>query len=531
MGIFSDRCQTLIDPTTNRALVGDALRAAQANVLTPRCGATVRKSARFCSKCGGGAPGGWWQCPTCRKWVGNESQYCWNCQTPLYPERRGALAGGSWQRRPGVLAERFEVGDVRKVVEKGLTIEEGTRALLLDAGRLVDVLEPGRHTLESLARKINHWGDPPPRTVILVDQGDLILPIRFEGLRSAEELEVRYYGEVIVRLDLKAGKALLENLIKEKTEISVEELVEMLASELKHTVEAFAVSTTIDDLVKDPERRLRFEDQLRDLAGECLARRGLTLVRISAAEFYGRAYEELRQKAGDIEVRRREAELTQRLREINLTDEMGRFQSEHALFEYAQQLAQERGLSMETRQSELAALQQRFRQARERSEKVHEIDLTDLEREAARVAAEADAATQVRIAKEALELKRQKLTLKREHLEESAKILEGRDFPTLIALIDDPERRQQLLAMHRSMQLAGRPPAEILALASADNPQALHALRDILALEGQQQATAAAQREQLLKDHSVQLERIFAKAMDSMATAAAPAGNSTTINK
>ena len=88
MGLFADRCDALIDPRTGDALTGPALEEAQKDPKAPRCGNRVPRAARFCNKCGRGAPGGWWKCPQCGKWVGNESRFCWNCKARLHPEEQ-----------------------------------------------------------------------------------------------------------------------------------------------------------------------------------------------------------------------------------------------------------------------------------------------------------------------------------------------------------------------------------------------------------------------------------------------------------
>ena len=85
MGIFFDTCNALIDPTTGRALTGEALERAQNDPKWPRCGNRVSKRARFCNACGKPAPGGWWKWPQCGKWIGNDSHFCPHCNAPLYP--------------------------------------------------------------------------------------------------------------------------------------------------------------------------------------------------------------------------------------------------------------------------------------------------------------------------------------------------------------------------------------------------------------------------------------------------------------
>jgi hypothetical protein len=194
MGLFSDRCEALIDVSTRRVLSGDALAQARQNPESPRCNNHVRKAARFCNRCGSSAPGGWWKCPQCKKWVGAEANFCWNCKAALHPETRNAIADGVWQRQPGTFVRRVEVAELRRLMEKGLIIEIGTVALLMEAGQIKAVLEPGRHTLETIGRKLlGLFATPAPQTVVLADAGDVVLPLRFNDLRTREELKVECY--------------------------------------------------------------------------------------------------------------------------------------------------------------------------------------------------------------------------------------------------------------------------------------------------------------------------------------------------
>ncbi|MDD4103108.1 MAG: zinc ribbon domain-containing protein, partial [Kiritimatiellae bacterium] len=230
MGIFSDGCEALIDPQTGRALGGEALAQAKLDPKWPRCGNRVRKAARFCNKCGLPAPGGWWKCPSCNKWIGNDARYCSHCNTPLFPEERAVMAGGVWRKDAGMFAQRFEIGDVKRLLQDDLLVQEGTVAVVLDGGHVHGILGSGRHNPDSLAHKINWFGDPPPRSVVMADAGDVSLPLRVEGLRTAEHHPIEFYGEVILRFgNSKAtALALLENGLKDRRHLTYANLSESL---------------------------------------------------------------------------------------------------------------------------------------------------------------------------------------------------------------------------------------------------------------------------------------------------------------
>ena len=296
----------------------------------PKCGELVSKRARFCSKCGNGAPEGWIKCPNCGKWVGNESEYCPHCDHPLHPSERINLAGGVWDREPGLFAQRFELGDVRFIKENGLLIQEGTVAVLMDGGKQSKVLGPGRHKPEGMLRDINWFGNPPPRSAVMVDSGDCVFRLDFSGLnsgglasaevRSAEELKVTAVAEVTLRFDRSRADDFLENFMKDRREVGVKDVIAQLYEEALSTVRDLCQQSTIEDLVKDPDRRDRFEEAIARALKDPLKRYGLELVRVGAVEFIGAVYEELREKYAELEKSRRLVEFEKKQLEL-LSDE------------------------------------------------------------------------------------------------------------------------------------------------------------------------------------------------------------------
>lgn len=421
-------------------------------------------------------------------------------------------------------------------------MSEGTVALLLDAGAFKDVLEPGRHTVDSLARRINHWGTPPPRTVVLVESGETILPVRLEGLRSAEELEVKFYGEVILQFQPKRAAAFLANFLKARNELSLQAISALLTGELRYAVENFCNTSTIEDIVKDPQRRLRLEDELKATLERTTASWGIQVVRVSSAEFYGNAYEELRAKAGEVEAKRRELEFSQRMRELLTSDKMGAFKSEHDLNEYVTQLAHERGVGDAKRDHELARLSQVQRHEIEAAEAMHQMDLEreqsahdlDLRKNTDAYEREklvSDTKARVEAAAAALELKRKRKEIDREDLEATGNILKGHDIETLIALVDDGDKRAQLMELHKRTSLKGASPESILALTAADSPQLAQALVEIMRHKTDDRLAAVEQREKLSRDQAAQLERILNKTLESVADATRGPSQSTTVHK
>lgn len=333
MALFHDTCTAIVDRSTGRALTGEALAAAKAlldrvdaasgrpvhlhgeeaeEVLATRgwgiCGGRVSKKSRFCRDCGTGAPRGWVKCPSCRRWIGNDAHFCPHCNHPLHPEERVAIAGGVWDRGAGVFAQRFECGEDERQLKDGIQIQEGTVALYIDGGREVRVLGPGRHTPEGTLRAINWFGNPPPRSVVLVASGDMVFTVNFPGLRSAEESTVSASADITLRFVPGKAREFLENFLKERRSVSADAVCDWLMAEAASAMKDIALQSTIEDLVKDPDRRPRAEAALSRALSDLLSRNGLSLVRVGAVEFGGPDFLQMQDKYAALDKARRELE-------------------------------------------------------------------------------------------------------------------------------------------------------------------------------------------------------------------------------
>ena len=356
MGIFSNRCEALVNPVTGKALYGAALEEARQKPNWPRCGHSVKKAAHVCSMCGAPAPGGWWRCPTCGKWVGNDSRFCPYCNAPLYPDERAAVAGGVWHKTPETFAQRFEVADISGLSGSGLQVQAGTVAILLDAGAVKDVLDAGRYNLESLARKINWFNDPPPRSVVLLDAGEVALPISFDGVLTKSKELAKAYVEVVMRFvgGKEAAANFLSNVLKGERTLSFANLVDRLEPLFRLAVADMCAESTLEELAGDLWRRARLRDTALRLLEDDLQSTGLAVVRISSCEFTNPEYEA---RVRDMV----ELEKQKRLEELERRKDLEAREKENQRMEIEQQRAME-DFDRRKRQVEFEAARQAFEQ-------------------------------------------------------------------------------------------------------------------------------------------------------------------------
>ncbi len=531
MGFFSDKCMALVDKNTGKALSGEALEQARQDPKWPRCGNSVSKKAVFCSKCGSPAPGGWWRCPGCGKWIGNDSHFCPHCNTPLYPEDRVAMAGGVWRKEPEYFAQRFEVGDIKRLLENRLQVQEGTAAILMDGGEVCGILEAGIHQPDGLARKINWFGNPPPRSVVLIDAGEVIVPLHVEGLRTAEHFPLEFFGEVILRFkgDKDAARAFAANVLKAERLCTFPDIAKRLESAIRGPVDEMCTESSLDDLVRDPERRIRLHERMTARITDDLDACGLEVVRVSSAEFTGDEYEAHEQRLGDVDVKRREAEYRAALRQLSNQEEMDKYKDADALRAYKEMIDHEYRVSSATRDREFELLKRGwehddivYRRLLEVEQKEHEIRLAELELEKQGKLAEAKRAEQIGDAKAAAECRLiaakaddevTRMALETRRLKDEINALRKREdanrrkdmtLEELIADIEDPQQREQMLKLYQMKLQAGMTPQQILAtMGQTDHSDEF-----------------LAKMQELYKENAVRLDANYAKSLEPAIEAA-----------
>ena len=160
------------------------------------CGRLVKTKAKFCSKCGGSAPGSWWRCGGCGKMIGSESQSCPHCGKSQNPMIRLDISDGSWRKDEDVFAERFELSDIAPLMAKGLNIQESQGAILIEGGAVVDVLGAGFYQNADV-----QGADNGERSLVMVDRSEFAIPVYVENIRTVDDLTSNLHAVVVLRFN------------------------------------------------------------------------------------------------------------------------------------------------------------------------------------------------------------------------------------------------------------------------------------------------------------------------------------------
>ena len=546
------------------------------------CGKRVHIAAKFCSKCGAAAPGSWWTCGGCGKRIGNESKICPHCGKVQNVSVRVDMADGNWQKNEEVFAERFEYADVKKLLGKGLNVQESQAAILLEGGAVKEVLEPGFYPVGNLDEQVSPEGE---QSIVMVDKSEFILPVCVEKLRTSDDIETDMHVVVVLQFDATNASGFMRNLMGSSlylkndvltSALGYDEIAHSLLQDVDNAARDFCNAHTVSDLFKDPDLRIKLENYTASAMAGNLVSKGLCFVRLKELEFESEVFSELRNLSGQVEAKRREIEFMRRADELANDATRREAMSEFEMEDYMNQLAHEKGIKDELREQELERIKYLWSQQKEKDALTHENDLDDLQQtrqlerdyrdaeheqdildlrrrkdlerrlleqnsnleniqieakiqeikldlEKKNVEAEQDAA------KGWLNIKQQKQDFNQKQKIEMMQVAAGMDIKALLAAEDDQDKREHLLRMYELEMQAKMTPELLLAAAAARGNAAAAAALSSLNQEQLQVIERAKAENKVLYDQMLQMsERMFNKAAESMAKSSEKGSNTTT---
>ena len=575
---FTDKCVAFVGDD-GRALSGPALEAAKHNPQARHCGHLVKHRAKFCSKCGSPAPGGWWRCGACGQWIGNESNKCPHCGKVQNVSARLDLSDGVWQKGDDVFAQKFDSFDVQALLQKGLVIQEGQCAILLDDGVVAEVLPPGRYSKDDIVGMKNYLESGKAKSFVMVELSEIPFPVMVDSIRTKEDMSVDLRCVAVIQFNPEHPVEFLSNVMGARayvtggevsSHLGYDDVARFIISDIDIASRDFCNLHTVDELFKDPSLRLDLENTMLSQLQRNLNAAGLRFIRLKEVEFQGAVFEHLREMAGDVETKRREIEFQLRADELANDASKRKAMSENEMEEFMDQLAQEKDIKDYMRAQEMARLADIWKFDRAQAEQDGQNHFETVEAEHAeelksiqqsgelerREKAHAERIRQ-RIAEqnasltyEQIEVEIQKMRVAAE--QEAAKgwvdiqlqkqqglqnleferinAYKDLDAKTLAAAIDDPNRADRIAHIAELELQKGMSPELLLAAAAARGVK--EAADALSAMNSEQRAVIEKAREENRDIYEKMLtmnERMFNQAADSLAKGNAVPG--TTIVK
>ena len=159
----------------------------------PNCGAQATPQARFCPSCGGGLAGGARICGACGIENRGDARFCKQCGRELTESAAPDMSRHRWARREDDFAARIESEDLPGILKRGLIIDPGVNALLVEKGAVVGTVAPGEYTLDTLGGLLKEWfaGRIPERlTALLVEITPTEFIFHMGGIFTSDPLKI-----------------------------------------------------------------------------------------------------------------------------------------------------------------------------------------------------------------------------------------------------------------------------------------------------------------------------------------------------
>lgn len=530
--------------------------------ICPDCGVELPDTANFCRSCGSSVSG---ICSTCGETVSKEASFCPSCGESLSQKSSNDIptesSTGPIQLRPTEFARRIggsalkPGGLINRLRQKEeISIEEGTRAALLEEGKLVGEIGPGKHNFDSLGQKIKEFRTGKYRTVILVADGNTVITLPLVDVRTATDYPVDVTIELVVRID--DPERFFTNLVADRDAVTTETFDQLLGDAIRDELETILSDHEHEELYGNRDLREQIRSTIKQQCEAIFARNGLYLVDLRSFE-YEDGKEEVRQKEKKVEIRAdeediqdRHAELDRRQRERD-TDDAVHSEKERVRRESTKQAADHEIQSQAIEQKqEQEDMQRRHEHKAERETVEHEeqkettrkeseVERRDIEHE--QDVSEIEDLMDLKAKKDAqkLDKKQREQDLEMEQKRHAAEVererLQARDavdLETLASMDDVDEAVAELAEIEKAEDLT---PAQLEALGAQDSDELAKARQEANKAEKERQRVEDQKefREEIkdvMSESMDQLQETTESAMDNMGETGRAAAEDTSDN-
>lgn len=317
----------------------------------PNCGNSVSKEADHCSYCGCPSATAWATCPNCGTSVGADSKFCWKCGQAQDPSKRNRFYGDRWHRASGDFAVRVEMKTPEAILHKGLQVDEGTVALIFQNGKFKGTCEAGYHTTDTFFARLLGFDKGAEAHAILLDIRSAEVDFSFENVRLQNQIPV----DLRLRLLFQVTNVQLfvSEVVRDNENFTAFDLSSRFAGEIGQVVRAALANKNLDELFANASARDLIEKELDSSLKAILEPAGLQSIGLRLAQFGGKAYDELREKMGEIDRLNRELEVNRRLMDVTRSGKVETYRDEQQLREQFDKIAHEMKLGIADREEEL----------------------------------------------------------------------------------------------------------------------------------------------------------------------------------
>ena len=282
----------------------------QSSQTCPNCSSREPKDVKFCSQCGEALAGGSVKCGVCGTENRGDAKFCTNCRQALEVSAAPIIYNHHWARYESDFAVRVEADDLPGLLDKGLKVEPGTNAMLIERGVNKGIVPPGEYTISNLGWRLRDWfmGDIPERlTVLLVDVTPAEFTFNLGGRFTKDPLPIGMSVRMQVEV-VDPGKFLV-NVLKGNERLSREYIREYLYPQVVQVADRWLRNHTLQELVEDPLQTHKFELALEEEMRTTFAQSGLRFLQVRTVELNLEPYDHLKKKKSSFSLRTSEVEI------------------------------------------------------------------------------------------------------------------------------------------------------------------------------------------------------------------------------
>ncbi|GAB4496658.1 MAG: hypothetical protein OHK0052_06910 [Anaerolineales bacterium] len=203
-----------------------------------------------------------------------------------------------WTRRLGEFAVRIEADDLTGLLKRGIKVEPGTNAMLIERGVNRGIVPAGEYTLGTLGQRVRDWfsGDIPERvTILLADVTPTDLEFHLGGVFTKDPLRIGF--SIRLQVEIENPTLFLVNLLKGSERLTVDDLRRYLYPEVTQYAERWVRQHAARQLAENYDLRDELALGLEEALRKTFAQSGLRFLQIRAVEFN---LESLEKVQGDV---------------------------------------------------------------------------------------------------------------------------------------------------------------------------------------------------------------------------------------
>ncbi|MFL6675298.1 MAG: SPFH domain-containing protein [Massilia sp.] len=237
-------------------------------------------------------------CPRCGHKDADKAGYCARCGlTPGAPRNAPVLRENRWVAGPDELAVFFGVRELAGVFVKTLRVPATARAYILQGDKATEVPQ-GEYEIEGFFTRLNHLLRDQHAEILVTRTGALPVEFAFDGLPTAEHLEVAARFTVSVKIE--NVPAFARHFMTMPGTIGSAQLRELLSAPVRQFAAEFIAARSIREMADNRELRAQLDERLQGALKLLLAQYGLAVSQVDTLALCHDKFDANRKRIGSL---------------------------------------------------------------------------------------------------------------------------------------------------------------------------------------------------------------------------------------